>query len=67
MEVKKCGGRTFQTIQNQLPSSSDAYRNCSNLVDTEAGDAPECVLLMSPEKDQENFTDGKSTNSLVNT
>ena len=59
MEVKKCGGKTFQTIQKHLPSSSNASRNCSNLVDTEAGDAPECIILMSPKKDQETFTDGE--------
>ena len=60
MEAMQCGGRTLQTIQSQLPPGSDASGNCFNLVDTEAGDGPECILLTS-QKDEENFTDGEST------
>jgi len=58
LEVKQCGGKIFQMIQEHFPPSSEASGNCTKFVDTKAGNAPECILLKLPQRDQEDFTDG---------
>lgn len=55
---EKCNDKLFSDVQSRLPQWSLA-RNCSNLVQTEAGSPQECIHLSAPMVEEEVHTDGK--------